>query len=1100
MMPLLKRAALPALTLATLLLTLGITPASASAAAPRWEVRSVALPTNFSSADATRCHEGRACDAYIITITNIGNAPASELFFRDKLPHGVELVETFLGRFFNSASCREARTGVSCRYERPVEPSEAVELGLEVAVTPESGSSVVNLAEVEGGGAPLVVTTPPSTVTNTVNGSEPPFAMQDFGISAFGAGSSGFDLQAGDHPAGVTTTMNYTTSVGDLERFNAYEWVPIQEPKAQIVDLPLGFVGDALAASQCSEAVLREVDKNHNCPAGSQVGSITLEAGHEGVTDEPVYNLTPEAGYPAMFGFEYEETVILLRARVLPSAAGYVLSVTVPGIPRSRLFPVTGATVTFFGNPTEHDGGVGNEEALITNPDDCESGPLTARVEMDAWVNPGKWVSAETPVYEASASQGVVGCGLLQFGPALEVTPEETQADTPSGLEVDLRVPQTRNVPGLLATPDLKDAVVSLPEGVSVSPSAADGLAACGETGPQGINITHDWTPTGEQPLDPADPEAMEIGPDGLPHVAPGKCPQASQLGTVEVTTPLLSSPLKGHVFLAEPACGGEGQPACTQASATNGELYGLYVEAEGSGVIVKLKGTVAANPVTGQLTTTFRENPQLPFSELKLVLNGGERAALATPQTCGAFTTTSDLTPWSAPVTPDARPSSSFALSGCPATMPFAPTLSAHTLTAGAGGSSPFTLTLARHDGEQDLLALSATLPPGLVGLLSQVPLCGEAQAAAGSCPEASKIATTTVAVGAGGHPFWVSGSVYLTGPYNGAPFGLSVVVPANAGPFHLGNVIVRAAITVNPLTTAVTVTSGAFPQLVDGVPLRTQTVNVLVNRPGFMLNPTNCEQQHVTTEVAAAQGAVARVSTPFAVEGCKGLAFAPTLTASTKGKASKLGGASLDVRVTYPPGAAANIRSVKTVLPLQLPSRLETLQRACIAAVFESNPSRCPRESLVGIAKASTPVLPTTLAGPAYLVSHGNEKFPNLVIVLEGDGVRVDLVGQTDIKHGITSTTFDSVPDAPVSSFELYLPQGRYSILGTNVAEKLRYNLCGQKLLMPTEITGQNGAVIKKTTTIAITGCPKAKKAKKAKKAASKAKSARRARRVAS
>jgi hypothetical protein len=244
------------------------------------------------------------------------------------------------------------------------------------------------------------------------------------------------------------------------------------------------------------------------------------------------------------------------------------------------------------------------------------------------------------------------------------------------------------------------------------------------------------------------------------------------------------------------------------------------------------------------------------------------------------------------------------------------------------------------------------------------------------------------------------------------------------------------------------------------------------------------------VTGKIASTTGAVEEVASPFAVEGCKSLAFKPSFTASTQGHASKADGASLDIKVSYASGGQANIRSVKTELPLQLPSRLTTLQKACVAAVFEANPAACPEESVVGVAKASSPVLPGLLTGPAYLVSHGNEKFPNLVIVLQGDGVRVNLVGDTDIKKGITSTTFKSVPDDPVTSFEVYLPEGKYSILGTYIPVKDNYNLCGQKLLMPTVITGQNGAVIKQVTQIKITGCKAAKpkpkhKKKKAKKA---------------
>jgi hypothetical protein len=1072
-------------------------PAVKASATPSWAIKSVALPTNFTEKDTKLCEEEVAsprygCDAYVVTVVNIGTAPSSgAIVVKDTLPPGI---------VFKNSSERTAEPGrrpvycseevgassVRCEYEGsepPLPPDGTITIALEVTVSANAPSPATNRAEVEGGGASPVVTAEPSTVPNTVRGVTPPFGIQDFSASVFGSDGTP-DMQAGDHPATVVTTINYPTVLNTTAKdFNTQaEFLTVQEPKTDIVNLPLGFVGDPLAATRCPESALVEIRENPGLCPSSQVGEVLVE---EGISPArtPLYSVVPETGYPAEFGFEVVGTVVLLRARLLPTADGYVLSVSAPDIPRSTAAKVTGLTVMFFGDPTEHDA-VGDGEALLSNPDACGSGSSDASVEADSWVDPGHWVSKDTPMYEASIGQGVTGCGDLQFEPQIEVAPEETQADTPSGYEIDLKVPQARDVPGILATPDLRNATVRLPEGVALSPAAADGLVGCKASGHEGIELGDDDVVAAENRVQ----EGEEMGPDGLVHPAAGHCPDASQIGEVEVSTPLLPQPLKGHVYLAAPACGGEGQPVCTPASATNGELYGIYIEAAGAGVIVKLKGTVSANPETGQLTTTFTDNPQLPFSELKLRFPGGSRAALANPQTCGAFATTSDLMPWSAPVTPDAMPISQFSIGCSPGLMAFSPSFSAHTLTASAASSSPFTTTFSRHDGEQDISGVSLTLPPGLVGLLSEIPLCEEPQAAAGECSEASKIGISTVAVGAGAAPFWIEGNVYLTGPYNGAPFGLSVVVPANAGPFNLGNVIVRAAIDVNPNTTAVTVTSGAFPQIVDGVPLRLQTVNVLVNRAGFMLDPTNCEQQVVTGKIAAAQGALSSVASQFAVEGCKSLAFKPSLTASTQGRASKADGASLDVKVTYPSSGEANIRSVRTELPRMLPSRLSTLQRACTAAVFEANPAKCPAESVVGIARASTAVLPVILTGPVYLVSHGGEKFPNVVVVLQGDGVRVDLVGNTDIKKGITSTTFASVPDDPVSSFELYLPEGKYSILGTDLPDTADYDLCGRKLAMPTVITAQNGAVIKQTTMIKVTGCRKVKKAIVKKKAKAK------------
>jgi hypothetical protein len=405
----------------------------------------------------------------------------------------------------------------------------------------------------------------------------------------------------------------------------------------------------------------------------------------------------------------------------------------------------------------------------------------------------------------------------------------------------------------------------------------------------------------------------------------------------------------------------------------------------------------------------------------------------------------------------------------------------------------SPLTVSFSRNDGEQGLGGLQVVTPPGLLALLSSVPLCGEEAANAGTCPAASQIGHTTVVAGPGSDPVTVpeagqpEAPVYLTRGYKGAPFGLSVVVPAVAGPFNLGTVVVRSAISVNPVTGQATITSDPLPRILDGIPLQVRTVNVTVDRPGFTFNPTSCNQLSMNGVLSSTQGASAAVSDRFQATGCAGLTFAPKLSASVAAHSSKPSGASLDVRIASksgPGSGEANIRGVKVDLPIQLPSRTSTLNKACLAAVFEANPASCPKESDVGTAALATPVLASPLSGPAYLVSHGGAKFPDLEIVLQGEGVEVLLDGHTDIKKGVTSSNFDTAPDAPFSSFEIKLPTGKYSILTSFLPESANFDFCGQKLNMPTMITAQDGTVLKQTTKIGVTGCPKAKKAKKAKK----------------
>jgi hypothetical protein len=520
-----------------------------------------------------------------------------------------------------------------------------------------------------------------------------------------------------------------------------------------------------------------------------------------------------------------------------------------------------------------------------------------------------------------------------------------------------------------------------------------------------------------------------------------------------------------------------------------------LYLELGGTGELAdtgihfKVPLETEANPATGQLTTRVVDTPQAPFSELKIHLNGGPRAPLDNPAVCGPARTSADFTPWSAPGetpqgvfmagTPDATPSSFFEVDGCSVPSGLAPTFVAGTVTAQAGKFSAFTLDLSRQDREQYVKGIQVHTPSGLLGMLSNVPLCGDTEASAGTCPETSKIGTTRVASGAGTHPFEIGGSIYLTTGYGGAPFGLSVVTNAIAGPFNLGLVVVRARISVDPETSTLTVTTDetgphAVPQIIFGVPLRLQRVTVNIDRQMFMFNPTNCKPQQIHASISGSANAVAMVTSPFAAGGCNRLAFKPKFTVSTSGHTNRVNGASLDTKLSYPAGSLgneANIARVKVSLPKQLPSRLTTLQKACPAQIFEMNPASCPHASVVGTVRASTPLLPVGLAGPVFFVSHGGEAFPSLIVVLQGDGVRVNLTGTTFInKAGITSSTFKSVPDVPVNSFELYLPQGRYSALAAIGS------LCSipkNKLAMPTEFVAQNGAVLKQSTKIQVTGC---------------------------
>ncbi len=922
-----------------------------------------------------------------------------------------------------------------------------------------------------------------------------------FNVENFTAGvvdEAGNDYTvAGGHPFEAATSFSFPAS----------EDIPLEEVKSVFTELPPGFVGNVAAAQRCPLAKLEGFFPT--CPPGSAVGVVTLVVrGAPNVM--PLYSMVPAPGYPAQFAFNYISNIIMVYPQLRPRTGGYGINVVAPA---AAAIGIDSIKVQLYGIPSAHNGSGGAPIPLISNGVNCSEAQPTTTLLADSWPHPG----AELPVGDfgkpdlsdpfwkivSAVSPAVTGCDdpalTSQWHPSIAVKPVQQsvaiQTDQPSGLSVALDFPQSNDPtdlntvfdPSIPQAPELKDATVTLPAGVSISPSAAAGLGGCSDqtSDPSGDQVHYDDT-------------------------TPAGCPDSSKIGTLVGTSPLLATrdpetdaitgaeSLPGDLYVLKP------HPGDLPPGGAGGQggvfRVLLQVEAKNDGVNVKVPGTVVADPTTGQLTATFTENPQLPVKHLDLSFNTGPRAPLATPTTCGTFTTTTDLVPWSTPGTPDAHPSSSFQVtsgpngSACAATpqsRPFSPSLSAGTESAVAGASAPFTLHLTRADGEQELTGLNLTMPPGFTARLAGIPYCPEPAIAAAStktgaqeqsspsCPVASQVGSITTGAGPGSNPYYVNGTAYLAGPYKGAPLSLVFITPAVAGPFDLGSVVVRAAVFLDKSTAQVSVKTDPLPQVVDGVPLRIRSITARVDRPGFTLNPTNCGSMSVTGEALGSSGATSALSSHFQVGGCTGMRFSPKFSVSTTGQASKANGASLTAKLTYPyAGAGAvNLTKVKVELPKQLPSRLTTLQKACTSSQFEANPAACPSASIIGHASVKTPLLPVPLTGPAYFVSHGGEAFPSLVIVLQGYGITVNLVGTTFIsKAGITSTTFKTVPDVPFSSFELTLPQGQFSALGANLPTKAHYNFCSQKLLMPTEMIAQNGASIHQSTRITATGCGKA------------------------
>ncbi len=861
-----------------------------------------------------------------------------------------------------------------------------------------------------------------------------------------------FYTQAAGHPPFGITDFALNT--------NATTGAPEGKIKEVRVDIPPGLSVNPFAVPYCK---LTELESIAGCPEKTQVGEAKLKVHVLAIipaeVSAPVYNMQPRAGAPLEADFEPIPGEIVHIVGGIDWSGDYHEFFTIKEIPNG-LAELVESRLIFFGTSLS-----GGDLPFITMPSAC-SGPQTTYLKVASYEGAEEAKSFTTGPPDLATPIGATGCEAVPFKPEINVTPSTTQSDRPDAAAIEVKVPQIADSKSIDSS-TLKDAHVTLPEGMTLNPAAASGLEACTNA---------------------------EFGKGTTSSI---KCPAGSQVGTDTIETPdLPAKVLTGNVYVGEPL----------STNPESGQEYRIFIDAEAPnyGVSVRLEGRVSANAGTGQLTTAVLENPQVPFSDF-IVSLGGPRTPLANPLVCGAATSrASSLLPYSG--NPAANPFISFPIDfdgkggTCPSPLPFALTQSASSAPATAGSATGFTLSLARNDGNQYLSKVSVTLPPGLVGKIPTVTLCGEPQAALGTCPAASEIGTATVSAGAGPSPLTLSGPVYLTGPYGGAPFGLSVAVPANnIGPYSYGTIVTRASISIDPYTARVTITS-SIPTMVGGVPLRLRTVTVSTNRPGFMLNPTNCGVLATNTTLTSTFGATQALSTPFQASGCDALPFNPKFSVSSDARTSRRNGASLVVKLSYPAGAAANIASVSTQLPKQLVARLSTLNHACPEATFNANPAACPAASRVGGARAATPVLPGKLMGSTYFVSHGGAAFPDLDVVLSGSGVTVILVGHTNISGGITTSTFAALPDVPVSSFILWLPTGSFSALTANG------NLCAPKrlirqrkritrrvhgrlvhvfrtirrlravpLVMPTIITAQNGKVIRQRTKISVSHCPR-------------------------
>jgi hypothetical protein len=1054
-----------------------------AAAGPGWSFDSVAVPTNFTPGSGAE-------DSFQVTAVNIGAAATdgSPIALADTLPTGVEVsrVELQLNAptgvaDFGPTLCEVDESGaaaaVTCAIPPLVagaasptilRPGESLVLVVYVKTLPGAVGPLENQVSIEGGGLA------PASAVGHNEASTAPTAP---GLSLFESAAVGEDglpmTQAAGHPFQYVTTYAVDTEPGPE---TGAPFLPAGGSVKDIeVTLPPGLVGNATALPTCARSefiqqrtVTRPSGIGQNlrnaCPTASVVGFIfirQLEGEISGLR-EPIYNLEAPLGMPAQFGFQLAGTPFYIDTKVLTDDE-YRVVAYLPNL--AEVKRASSATVIFWGVPgaAAHDalrGDCLNESPsgtegisaglcpasvtprpFLTNSTAC-AGPQLAGFAFDAWQAPGAFLGAD----DAAAAN--TGCGSVPFEATLSARPQTTVADSPTGLGVDIHVEQHEAAAGVTAA-HLRDAVVALPPGLTVNPSSAVGLGSCSPT-QAGLTSA---VGSGEATFD----------------AAPATCPEASKLGTVEIDTPLLDHPIEGSVYLA------------SQGQNPFGSLLALYIAADDarSGVVLKLAGRVEADPTDGRLTARFVDNPQLPFEDLRVHFFEGPAAPLRTPTTCGTYTTTSDLRPWSAPQSgPDATPSDTFVVSAAPdgtpcaaseAGQPDTPSFEAGTESPLAATFSPFVLKVSRGDGSQQLRRLDLNLPHGLLGRLAGIPYCPDAALAAAertsgreetrspSCPAASEVGTVSVGAGSGPRPLSVAGTAYLAGPYQGAPLSIAIVTPAVAGPFDLGTVVVRAAISIDPITTQLSVRSDPIPTILQGIPLDLRWIALRLARRDFILNPTSCATMASTGTAISPTGAEAPLSDRFGVSGCKELAFSPTLSLRLSGGTSRGKDPALRAVLTQPAGQA-NPRRVAVTLPRSLFIDQRHVSNPCTRVQYAAG--ECPPSSVLGHARAFTPLLDEPLEGPVYFRSNGGErKLPDLVADLNGQ-IHVDLVGYIDSVKAKgreatrVRTTFAQVPDAPVTRFVLELDGNKRGLLQNSA------NLCRSPNSAAISMSGQNGA----------------------------------------
>ncbi|HKZ12708.1 MAG TPA: hypothetical protein VJL81_02570 [Solirubrobacterales bacterium] len=841
-----------------------------------------------------------------------------------------------------------------------------------------------------------------------------------------------------------------------------------EEPTAELayvrVELPVGLAVNPGATERCPIAVFEAGASG--CPAASKVGESGVTASEPlvgipiapipGVTAVNVYNVVPKQGEAARFGLELAGNEVFLEGDIASSGdyhEGFTIAVP-------RALPIELIEGAILKNRLVFNGRAG-DGTFITTPSTChgqaftESGSEYSTLLRAASYKElaegeqfpsGAGAYLESPIPPGTSPKS---CSTIPYTPTIAVAPGTAETNSPAPAEVTVAVPHIQKATGQDDS-TTQAASLTLPVGMGINPSAAaavNNLKTCDNN----QFVLHST-------------QAIS-------------CPAESRIGTATIASAALpEGNLEGPVFI--------GKQESTDP--LSGNEYRIFIDAASAryGIDVRLIGHVAADPTTGQLTTTITEVPQVPFTSFKLDFVGGQRSVLSSPPTCGPNTSAARMTPYSgnAPATP----SQSFVLqstpggSACaasPAARAFAPSVAIAPKSDQAGAYSPLHIAIGRTNGQQELKGATVALAPGMIGKLAGVSYCpasqiaaaattsGASQAAKSSCPAKSEVGTATVQAGTAATPLSITGKVFLSGPYHGAPLSLAVITPATAGPFDLGTVVVRVALFVDPESAQVTAVSDPIPDVFGGTQLSIRQVAVDLSKKEFTLNPTSCDKLISTATVAggganpAVPAAWSSVSTavPFQTSKCQALDFRPKLAIRFLGgkkQTRRAGHPKVEATLTAREGDANIARATVTLPPSEMidQGHIKTIcTRVQLAA------QECPEGSVYGYAKASSPLLDDPLAGPVYLVS-SNHTLPDLLADLHGQ-VEIRLHGVIKSgKHHRIRTTFSPIPDVPVSTFTLTMQGAKKGLLVNS------RNLCEHRYFAKLNFLAQNGKTFKK------------------------------------